>query len=300
MSRRIVPSGAASRHSTVATLSGDRSSDAHIMTEISGAIKFGAPMYNRGETAQCAELYQVTMKNMLRSKATVQDAKVRDRFEAALQEAEKCEMPNEKAWALRRGFDDVAEILQNKYRAQPQILTPRDIPEKATKVLWDFSADVNSAWRTLNDSIMGGISDMAIEWKDECAEFKGTVRLDYNGGFASARARRQIDIAAFDGFYLDVRCSTPDKVFLLLVKDYECTSTQVNFKAPFAATEEWGRIYVPFEALTPEMRGRTVQRGPLDTSNLQEIGLMIIKGVGENQTGQFQLDVRAIGAYSES
>jgi hypothetical protein len=79
------------------------------------------------------------MKNMLRSKATVQDAKVRDRFEAALQEAEKCETPNEKAWALRRGFDDVAEILQYKHRAQPQILTPRDIPAKAIKVISKMS-----------------------------------------------------------------------------------------------------------------------------------------------------------------
>jgi hypothetical protein len=96
------------------------------------------------------------------------------------------------------------------------------------------------------------------------------------------------------------------KNYLLIVKDDECMATQVNFKAAFSCVGSnddegggmgWGRVKVPFTAFDrPERMGRVVMRGELRTDAVCELGLMVLKGEAE-QAGEFNLDVRAVGAY---
>jgi len=77
--------------------------------------------------------------------------------------------------------------------------------------LFDFSMpEAAGRWRSLNDSVMGGVSDGAmvpvVDQLDtsggEChARFTGVVRMERNGGFASVRASlgSGIDLSAFKG-----------------------------------------------------------------------------------------------------
>ena len=59
------------------------------------------------------------------------------------------------------------------------------------KVLFDFTgADAVKVWQTINDSVMGGVSEGKFRITDKKAlEFFGTLSLDNNGGFASVRTK---------------------------------------------------------------------------------------------------------------
>ena len=135
------------------------------------------------------------------------------------------------------------------------------------------------------------------------AVFEGTVRLENNGGFSSVRASfgSGINLSQFQGFYMDVRPgdeASAGKEYLLVVKDDECMTTQVNFKAKFGTGKKggWERVKVPFAAFDrPERMGRAVMRGALRTEAVCEVGLMVLKG--EGNVGAFALDVLELGCF---
>ena len=59
------------------------------------------------------------------------------------------------------------------------------------KVLLDFSgADSIKEWQTINDGVMGGVSEGKFKITDKkTLEFFGTLSLENNGGFASVRTK---------------------------------------------------------------------------------------------------------------
>jgi hypothetical protein len=57
------------------------------------------------------------------------------------------------------------------------------------KTLFDFQSSTEStAWQTVNDDVMGGVSASRFELIDGMAVFRGEVSLENNGGFASVRS----------------------------------------------------------------------------------------------------------------
>ncbi|HZZ77317.1 MAG TPA: CIA30 family protein [Gemmataceae bacterium] len=59
------------------------------------------------------------------------------------------------------------------------------------KTVFDFSGtDAAKEWQTVNDGVMGGVSDGRFKITDKkTLEFYGTLSLENNGGFASMRSR---------------------------------------------------------------------------------------------------------------
>ena len=59
------------------------------------------------------------------------------------------------------------------------------------KILFDFTgADAAKEWQTINDGVMGGVSDGKFKITDKkTLEFYGTLSLENNGGFASVRSK---------------------------------------------------------------------------------------------------------------
>ena len=51
-----------------------------------------------------------------------------------------------------------------------------------------FGATMNEPWRTLNDGVMGGLSQSELMLYDTSMRWTGQTRLENNGGFASIRA----------------------------------------------------------------------------------------------------------------
>jgi len=339
--------GAARRVSIRASLSPETAEN--VVMQISGVIKFGAPMYNKGDARGCARLYRQTALSIARD-ASVTSEEIRSCLrdavakadEIARKAAEEDPMGGEEdqrtqervAWALRRGLDRVVDLIMDPpvdeptvYRpseddnddtavgdddapAEDEAATPRTPTVDAeTAALFDFAKtpDLAGRWRSLNDGVMGGVSDgrmRAAVTGDAHAVFEGTVRLENNGGFSSVRASfgSGIDLSQFSGFYLDVRPgdeTSAGKEYLLVVKDDEAMTTQVNFKAKFCTGKRlgaWERVEVPFAAFDrPERMGRAVMRGALRTEAVCEVGLMVLKG--EGNVGAFALDVLELGCF---
>jgi hypothetical protein len=73
------------------------------------AISIGAPAYNLGDRRGCFQVYSCTARMLL---ATLVEGppEARSRLEDALEECEGLEDDNDRAWAMRHGFDDVGEM----------------------------------------------------------------------------------------------------------------------------------------------------------------------------------------------
>src|SRR5215213_57978 len=59
------------------------------------------------------------------------------------------------------------------------------------QTLFDFTgADAAKDWQTVNDGVMGGVSEGKFKITDKkTLEFFGTLSLENNGGFASVRTK---------------------------------------------------------------------------------------------------------------
>jgi hypothetical protein len=73
------------------------------------AISIGAPAYNLGDRRGCYDVYSCTARMVL---ATIDEGapEARSRLERALEECEGLDDDNEKAWAMRHGFDEVGDM----------------------------------------------------------------------------------------------------------------------------------------------------------------------------------------------
>lgn len=173
------------------------------------------------------------------------------------------------------------------------------------KALMRFTREQSdaSAWRSLNDGVMGGMSDGFFATNtDGSGMFVGNVSLERNGGFASVRAAVDEDASAFTGVYIDAKAgddASANKTWLFILKDEDCMYDQINFKVAFTVTSELGRVKIPFSAFsTPERMGRVVVRPPVDCARLREFGLMILKG-DASQVGPFSLHITEAGFYRD-
>lgn len=144
-------------------------------------------------------------------------------------------------------------------------------------------------WRTINDTVMGGVSESRFVATADGAAFEGTVSLDRGGGFASVRAPDgDYDLGGGSGLRLDVRGD--GKTYKLTL--YTHPGGRVSYRAPFTPPDgSWTTVDVPFDALTPYMRGRHVPDAPpFDAAAVRTLGFLI----GDAQAGPFRLSLRRI------
>jgi len=76
------------------------------------AINRGVPLFNKGETAACAALYEVTCKALLNMAGVTE--KTRAELAKSLKAAQAESMPRNQAWILREGMDRAWTRLQEK------------------------------------------------------------------------------------------------------------------------------------------------------------------------------------------
>ena len=149
---------------------------------------------------------------LLREKASafIAGAHVRDQSKAWLWRARRAMDDVNGAKARERDEEKMGDDSEGSKSAAPR--TPTITAE--TAALFDFAKtpDLAGRWRSLNDGVMGGVSDGVMRMRmsdlgESHATFEGTVRLENNGGFSSVRTSfgSGIDLSQFSGFYLDVR-----------------------------------------------------------------------------------------------
>lgn len=164
-------------------------------------------------------------------------------------------------------------------------------------MLFDFvSSDDDPAanWRSVDDVIMGGVSESRFEKTEEGAAFAGDVSLEQGGGFASVRSPAdEWDVSGCDTFALRVRGD--GKRYWLTT--YTESGPDVSYRARLEPSSSWAVVRVPFRSLRPYRRGEPVPDArPFDPSRLRAIGFLI----ADKQDGPFRLEVQWIRAQQNT
>ncbi len=159
--------------------------------------------------------------------------------------------------------------------------------------LFDFTApspDSPTEWRSIDDPVMGGVSESEFVATDEGAAFTGTVSLKQGGGFASVRAPvSSDDLGGHDGLRLRLRGD--GKRYWITA--YTEAGGSISYRTPVQPPEHWTPVAVPFDTLTPHRRGRTVPDAPaFAPAQLRELGVLI----DDEQAGPFRLEIQWIRA----
>lgn len=152
-----------------------------------------------------------------------------------------------------------------------------------------------AAWTTVNDPVMGGLSTSTVTFGDGGLVFSGTLSLENNGGFASARGPQDPDIGrrATGATSLGVRGRGDGKTYLLKV---DIAGVPWSYIQRFATEAGVWRTYeLPIGGFQPVgMRLDPAPDAPqsLDPSAISRVSIYIL----DKQQGPFQLTVNAINA----
>ncbi len=169
-----------------------------------------------------------------------------------------------------------------------------DMPPAASDaaIFFDFANPRdNSAWGTVDDPVMGGISRSTWQAsEDGTALWTGAVSLDNNGGFCSATSATFFaDLRAYAGVELVVRGAPKDYTFTLR----DGRSWRILHSADFSTDGTWQTLRLPFSDFVPERFGVPVRADALDVGDIRMMGFII----SDKQVGEFSLELATIGVY---
>ncbi len=193
----------------------------------------------------------------------------------------------------------MASILTNFARLVPAFaltfltLTMKADPATNT-TLFDFQAATNSpAWEVVNDEVMGGVSASQFQVQTNGgAVFSGTVRLENNGGFASARsAAVRANLTDLAAFVLRVRGDGRSYKFSVRTgAGFDSPLYQCRFTTKPGV---WQEHRLAVKDFVPTFRGQVLTgEAPLNIAKVTSVGLLI----SDKQAGPFRLEIGWIKA----
>lgn len=163
-------------------------------------------------------------------------------------------------------------------------------------VLFDFANGTSepSAWRSVDDPVMGGVSDSRFAATDAGAAFTGTVSLEQGGGFCSVRApTSSYDLSVADGLRLRLR-GDGKRYWVTLYTD---PGGALSYRTPVEPPAQWTTLDLPFSSLTAYRRGTPVPDAPpFSPAQVRTLGFLI----ADKQAGPFQLEVAWIRAVTDA
>jgi NADH dehydrogenase [ubiquinone] 1 alpha subcomplex assembly factor 1 len=164
--------------------------------------------------------------------------------------------------------------------------------DETAKTLFDFNgADAAKEWQTINDGVMGGVSEGKFKITDKkTLEFYGTLSLENNGGFASVRTKpKKLGLKKGDVLVARVRGDGRDYSMNLYVPRpliaFSYRSTVQTKKG------EWIEVRLPLDKFEATSFGRVVKDArPLDPAEVNSLGFLL----GDKKAGPFWLEVEWI------
>jgi len=183
--------------------------------------------------------------------------------------------------------------------------------EAGKQLLFDFknpSNDLKETWGAVDDVVMGGVSESSIRLIDNAALFTGIVSTANSGGFVSVRTRNfdpPLNLAQYKGIELRVKGDGQRYKFILRS---EAKWDGISYCYSFDTEKDsWINVRVPFEALIPVFRAKTLQDAPaFDPSHIYALQLMLTKFEYDGELnprftpGGFALQVETIKAYGSA
>ena len=179
--------------------------------------------------------------------------------------------------------------------------------EEMSKILFDYTqldTPVEGIWGSLDDVVMGGVSESKVQQKDESLCFEGNLSTANSGGFTSIRTRNfepSLNLSDWVGIELYLQGDGNRYKFFLRS---ETRWDGVAHAQSFDTREgEWITVRLPFSEFRAVFRARIVDDQPLDPSHIYALQLMLSKFEYDKalnphfQPGSFRLQVRSIGVY---
>ena len=162
--------------------------------------------------------------------------------------------------------------------------------------LVDFNnADEVAAWTTVNDPVMGGRSTSAITFGDGGLTFSGTISLENNGGFASARGPENPDIGrkAAGATSLLIRAVGDGKTYVVRVGvGGQPWSYIQRFTTQAAVERTYPLPIAGFQAVGMRLDPAPNAPQALDPSAISRISVYIL----DKQQGPFEITINGIDA----
>ncbi len=160
------------------------------------------------------------------------------------------------------------------------------------QTLFDFSeADAAKEWQTVNDGVMGGVSDGRFKITDtKTMEFFGTLSLANNGGFASVRTKaKKLDLEEGDTLVAKVRGDGREYMLNLYPNKQRVA---YSYRATVQTKkDEWIEVKVPLDEFEATSFGRVVQdAGTVKPEEINALGFML----GDKKAGPFKMEIEWI------
>jgi uncharacterized protein YbjT (DUF2867 family) len=182
------------------------------------------------------------------------------------------------------------------------------LPESTSTHIFDFTRpnpQIKAIWGSVDDVVMGGVSESGMSWGGSSAIFSGRVSTDNSGGFASVRTRNfdpTMDLTDYTG--IELRVKGDGQRYKLFIRT-EAAWDGVGYAHSFDTSRtEWMTIRVPFDRLVPVFRAKVVNPSPIfDRTQIRSFQLMLSKfeydrELNPNFTpGLFSLEIESISAY---
>ena len=167
-----------------------------------------------------------------------------------------------------------------------------DMADETANPLFDFSgADATKQWQTVNDGVMGGVSEGKFKITDKkTLEFFGTLSLENNGGFASVRSKaKKLGLAKGDVLVARVRSDGREYSMNLYVpRPLIAFSYRANVQTK---KDEWIEVKLPLDKFEATSFGRVVRdAGPVEPSEVNALGFLL----GDKKARPFKLEVEWI------
>ena len=158
--------------------------------------------------------------------------------------------------------------------------------------LFDFTeADAAKEWQTVNDGVMGGVSDGKFKITDaKTMEFFGTLSLANNGGFASVRTKaKKLDLGEGDTLVAKVRGDGREYMLNLYPNKQRVA---YSYRATVQTKkDEWIEVKVPLDKFEATSFGQMVKNeGAVKPAEINAMGFML----GDKKAGTFKMEIEWI------
>jgi len=166
--------------------------------------------------------------------------------------------------------------------------------EPIGKLLTDFSdASVAKQWVSVNDNVMGGISDGGFRIsEDNTLVFSGNLSLENRGGFTSIRTRpKDLDLDGYDTIAL--RLKGDGRIYYMNLMN-SSRSAAASYRAPIKTKKDnWQEVRISLKDFVYTSYGRIVTRAaPLKAKDVQSLGITL----ADKKAGPFRLELSWIRA----
>jgi NADH dehydrogenase [ubiquinone] 1 alpha subcomplex assembly factor 1 len=158
--------------------------------------------------------------------------------------------------------------------------------------LFDFTeADAAKEWQTVNDGVMGGVSEGKFKITDnKSMEFFGTLSLKNNGGFASVRTKaKKLGLEKGDTLVAKVKGDGREySLNLYLNKPLIAFSYRATVQTK---KDEWVEVKIALDKFEATSFGRLVKdAGAVKPEEINAVGFML----GDKKAGPFKMEVEWI------